>query len=204
MTIPDLLRAVRYPGSVTASSAVAWFTASRPVEAEGRSGGGAIGYLLAPDRAEWFRCPGEGVRGPDGPRDLAGAFEVYATGGGGQLRWVHQDDGEGWAVSLSEDAATLPEGTPVSAGPERRRLAGTADRLLAGRVVEVRAGWATLATARYAPYAVPVRADVGQEVWAELAEYAVSDEHGNLSVIDTLLLSLTARPAAPTGPERRA
>jgi hypothetical protein len=38
-----------------------------------------------------------------------------------------------------------------------------------------------------------VAADRDQEVWASLAEYVIRDEHGNVSVADTLLLSLAAR-----------
>jgi len=201
MTLAGPLHAVRSLTPVTAAGALAWFSEREFVTADHEPGGGVIGYLLAADQADWFRCAGAVPHGPGGPRELAGAFEVFATAGAGQLRWVHEAGGRGWAVSLSEDAAALPQGTPLGNGPDRRRLAGTAARLLAGRVISAGDGWATLATARYAPCDVPVHATRDQEVWAELAEYAVSDGHGNLSVIDTLLLSLTARTPEPAGPE---
>ena len=210
MTGAGVLHAVRHPGAVTSVRALAWFAGAR--NAGTLSAAPAIGYFLAADRAGWFRCDiqetgGTDIRGPDGQCDLTGAFEVFATDGARQLRWRHDTDGAGPAIGLAEDPAGLPDGEPPDKGRqgERRRLAGTGNvaRLLAGRVVTARDGWATLWTARYSPCDVPVTADAGDEVWARLAEYAVRDDHGNLTVIDTLLLGLEARPAGPTpGKER--
>jgi hypothetical protein len=199
MTAPGLLRSVRHPGQVTAAGALAWFTASAP-------GADVIGYSFGPDWAEWFRCAGPAPCGPDGPLPVEEAFEVFATSGACQLRWFHQASGQGWAVCLGEDAAALPPGDPVTGqegSPERRRLPGTAGRLLAGRVTRARDGWARLVTARYPSCDVPVAAGEGQDVWALLAEYAVTDEHGNVSVADTLLLSLMPRDHVPTARERQ-
>jgi hypothetical protein len=181
------LHAVTHPGTVTASAALAWFTSAgdRPV----------IGYLFAADRAEWFRCDAAMPSGPAGPRDLTTAYELVATDGERHLRWLHRTSGTGPAVSLSEHPELLPPGTPVIAGPARARLGGVSSRLLAGRVTGSADGWSTLGSARYARSQVPVAAQVDQEIWAEQAEYAVSDEHGNLSVVDTLLLRLIPRPA---------
>jgi hypothetical protein len=190
MSMPAVLHAVRHPGPVTASSALAWFTAGQA---------GPIGYLLAPGRAEWFRCAGRVARGPDGPRDLGDAYELFATAGTRQLRWFHQTGGNGQAVCLGENPATLAAGEParVADSAERRRFGAPAQRVLAGRVIGIRDGWATLATARYRSCDVPVAASVDQEVWAVLAEYAFQDAHGNISVTDTLLLSLAGRAPAP-------
>jgi hypothetical protein len=195
-----LLRSVRHPGQVTAAGALAWFAAPA-------AGGDVIGYSFGPDRAEWFRCADSAAHGPDGPRSLGGAFELFATAGTRQLRWLHRDAGRGWAVCLGEDAAGLPPehlpGDPGGDPPPRRRLPGTTRRLLAGRVAGVRDGWVRLVTARYPPCDVPVSAREGQDVWALLAEYAVTDRHGNVSVADTLLLSLTAQDHVVTGRERQ-
>jgi hypothetical protein len=182
------LHGIRHPGEVTAASALAWLASSAGT-------GEVIGYLLAPDRAEWFRCDGMNPRGPAGPRDLAPAFEVFATDRRRHLRWVHGASGTGQAVSLAENPGWLPPGEPLPAEPARTRLGGAVARLLAGRVTTGRVGWATLASARYEPCDVPVNAEPGQEVWADLAEYVVQDEHGNLSVTDTVLLGLRARQA---------
>jgi hypothetical protein len=199
MTGGAMLHAVRHPGDVTAAAALAWFATGSDAAGDGE----LIGYLLAPDRAEWFRCA-EGVpHGPGGLLELGDAFEVFATTGHSQLRWVHQRSGTGPAVSLAEDAAGLPPGDPVrepaaTAGTlagELRRLGGVAARMLAGQVTVAGSGWATLVTARYSPCQVPVVAQEGQEVWAEMAEYAATDDHGNVSVADTLLLRLAARNA---------
>jgi len=182
------LHAVTHPESVTASAALAWFTSA----SRGRE---VIGYLFAPDRAEWFRCDAAAPSGPAGPRDLTTAFELVATDGERHLRWFHQAAGVGEAVSLSEIPDLLPPGTPITAGPDRTRLDGALSRLLAGRVADSASGWSTLGSARYARSQVPVAAQVNQEIWAEQAEYAISDDHGNLSVVDTLLLRLIPRPA---------
>jgi hypothetical protein len=202
MSEAALLHAVRTPGLVAASAALAWFAGDQLGPADGAD---VIGYLLAPGRAEWFRCTASVAHGPDGPRDLGDAYELFATSGTRQLRWFHQTGGDGQAICLGEDAAVLPPGEPVSApdAPPRRRLEDAAERILAGRVIRAQAGWATLATARYAPCEVPVAASLTQEVWALLAEYAVRDGHGNVSVTDTLLLSLAGRDPALAGKERR-
>ncbi len=70
-------------------------------------------------------------------------------------------------------------------------------------MIRAREGWVTLATARYPACDIPVTAGIGQEVWALLAEYAIRDAHGNVSVADTVLLSLAGRDPAPAGKERR-
>jgi hypothetical protein len=191
-----VLHAVRHPGLVTAAEALAWLAAG---------GGDVIGYLLAPDRAEWFRYAVGIAHGPGGPRDLGAAYELYATTGSRQLRWLHQAGGAGQAVCLSQDPAVLPAGEAAGThhSAERRRLDRTAERILAGRVVHSGDGWATLATARYPSCDVPVNAEPGQEVWAALAEYAVRDDHGNLTVTDTLLLSLAGRDPAEARKENR-
>jgi hypothetical protein len=197
MSGDGVLHAVSHRGQVAAPAALDWFAGDQP---------DPIGYLLAPGRAEWFRCPGGVAHGPDGPRELGDAFEVFATSGTRQLRWFHQAGGYGQAVCLGEDAALLPPGEPVGAadGPQRTPLPAPAERILAGRVIRAWDGWATLATARYSSCDVPVRADRDQEVWASLAEYVIRDEHGNVSVTDTLLLSLAGRDPAPARKERRA
>ena len=181
------LHGVRHPQLVTADAALTWF-------AEPAGGGEVIGYLFAPDRAEWFRYQGRAAAGPDGPRDLGGAFEIFATDGRRQLRWTHQLSGDGTAISLSEHQELLPAGQPLPPNPPRTRLEHPAHRKLAGVVTDARDGWITLGSARYARCQVPLAAQPGEEVWADLAEYTVSDRHGNLSVVDTLLLGLHAEP----------
>ncbi|MBV9381316.1 MAG: hypothetical protein JO242_11665 [Streptosporangiaceae bacterium] len=184
------LHGVHHPDEVAADEALSWFVTQR-AELGGEEE--VIGYLLAPDRAEWFRCHGTLPHGPDAARDLTTTFEIFATTGMRHLRWWHTVSGKGRAVSLAEHPDLLPPGKGLPPRPERTRLDGAATRLLAGLVAEPGDGWVTLVSARFAPCQVPVTAERGQEVWAELAEYSVCDEHGNLSVADTLLLGLQAR-----------
>jgi hypothetical protein len=117
------LHGVRHPGEVSAGQALAWFTGSA---------GQVIGYLLAADRAEWFRCQGPLPHGPEAARNLTAAFEVVATDGERHLRWWHAMDSRGHAVGLAEDPGLLPPGTGLPAQPGRTRLDGVATRLLAG------------------------------------------------------------------------
>lgn len=185
-----ILHGVRSPGEMTAAGALAWL-------GEAPSLRDVIGYLLAPRSADWFRrdaASGE-PHGPDGRLDLGAVFEIAATDGIRQLRWIHTRSGTGTAVVLAEDPAALPAGEPLSASPPRIRLGGPVHRLLAGSVSQAGDGWARLTSARYAASDVPVTAVPGQRIWAEVAEYAVRDEHGNVSVADTLLTGLTAVPA---------
>ncbi len=186
-----ILHAVSHPGDVTASAALAWF--ATPAAAD--SGPEVIGYVYAPARAEWFRWDGTEPAGPDGPRDLSAAYELTATDGHRHLRWTHRQSGTGPAVSLSENPGQLPPGDPLLPGHARSRLNGAPARMLAGKVTESSDGWTTIRSARYAPAHVPVAAEKGQEIWADLAEYAVTDDHGNISVIDTLLTGLRPEPA---------
>ena len=111
MSGTGVLHAVRHPGPVAASDALAWFAEHPPVPADDQD---VIGYLLAPSRAEWFRCAAGLAHGPDSLRDLRDAYELSATAGTRQLRWVHQADGYGQAVCLSEDTAVMPPGEPAS------------------------------------------------------------------------------------------
>ena len=104
MSMAAALHTVRHPGLVTAAGALAWFAAS---------GEAVIGYLLAPSRADWFRCAGGVAHGPDGPRDLRDTYELFAACETRQLRWFHQDDGRGQAICLGEDPATAVEATVI-------------------------------------------------------------------------------------------
>ncbi len=187
----SVLHGVRNPGAVSAGGALTWLSEARP-------GGEVIGYLFSPRSADWFRLDvATGTpHGPVGPRDLTAVFELAATDGICHLRWIHTGSGVGTAVLLAEDPATLPAGEVLADGPARTRLGRPFHRLLAGTVSQAGDGWARLTSARYAPSDVPVAAAPGQRIWAELAEYAVRDDHGNVSVADTLLTGLTAVAAS--------
>lgn len=201
----SILTATRHPNQVTAAAALDWFAGAdrrvdRPVDRP------VIGYLYAPDRAEWFRYTASDdtagdPRGRDGATDLRNVFEIAASDGTRWLRWLHETGGVGAATALAEDGHPLPQGEPVEVAAQRSRF-GVVQRRLAGTVVTGGEGWARLSSARYAPYDVPVEAAPDQQVWAELVEFTAQDEHGNLAVVDTLLTGLHPRTAG--SPSREA
>lgn len=183
------LHGVHHPEQVTATEALTWLHGDDP------SASTTIGYLLAPDRAQWFTVDHATAQGPTSPRELTRVFELVTSDGRRQLRWLHQADGRGRAVAAAEDPTLLPIGVALPEDPGRYRFDDRHTRRLAGTVTTHPAsGWATLTSARFAPAEVPVTAARGDYVMAEFAEYVVGDEHGNLSVVDTLLLGLVRYP----------
>ena len=147
--------------------------------------GHVIGYCYAPGAARWFALDTGGAAcGPDGPLDLAAVFEIHATDGARELRWLQTAAGAGRTAVLAETTH------PVPLPPQRRKLAG--------EVIRVRstpAGpWATLFTARYGQVEVPVGARPGDQIDIESAEYVTEDAHGNLTVTDARWIGLR-----PTG-----
>ena len=66
----------------TAAQAVADFRA-------GNANGRIIGYCYAPGAAQWFALDASGAAcGPDGPLNLDAVFEMHATDGSRELRWL--------------------------------------------------------------------------------------------------------------------
>ena len=68
--------------------------------AEGR----VIGYCCAPETATWFALDTAGTaRGPGGPIDLSAVFEIYATDGSRELRWLQGTAGSGSSAVLADN-----------------------------------------------------------------------------------------------------
>lgn len=160
----------------TAAAALAGFAAAA-------QGSRVIGYCYAPAAACWFALDRAGLAcRPAGPLDLSAVFELRATDGERELRWLHEDAGLGRSVILTGLAQ------PVSVPPQRR--------LLAGSVVSARdtatGPWATLFDARYGPVDVPARAAKNDRIWIESAELVTEDKHGNLTVTGARWTGLTA------------
>ena len=145
------------------------------------TGGRIIGYCYSPGQAEWFTLdPDDAACGPAGPLDLDAVFELHATDGARELRWLQTGDGDGRTAVLSD----TPQ--PLSLPPQRRRLAGD---VIGGR--DTRTGaWATLFTPRYGQVDVPIGASPGDMVEIESAEYVTEDAHGNVSVTDARWVGL--------------
>jgi CRISPR-associated protein (TIGR03984 family) len=145
------------------------------------AGDQVIGYCYAPDAARWFVLDAAGAAwGPGGLADLSGVFELHATDGTRELRWLHEAGGSGRTAVLVD----IPQ--PVALPPQRR--------LLAGEVTSMRgtpAGpWATVFTARYGQVDLPVDAAPGDRVQIESVEYVAEDTHGNLTVTDARWIGL--------------
>jgi CRISPR-associated protein (TIGR03984 family) len=198
------LRAVRSPREVDPLEALRWWTTrTDPDGHESVSNGPGsktIGFVLCPEAAFWWRwqdgCPRD-RRGNslEGPWDLTAAFELVAFDGVRELRWLHSQEGRGRAVVLTEDPQALPVGDPVVFDTGPRRVGAPYRRILAGSLSDVGRGWARLRAARYRDADIPVSlptANAGDSPVAVLTgvEYAVEDEHGNLTVVDSRLTGL--------------
>ena len=165
----------------TAAQAVADFRA-------GSANGRIIGYCYAPGAARWFALDATGAAcGPDGPLNLDAMFEVHATDGSRELRWLRTAGGSGRTAVLAD----TPQPVPL---PRQRRT-------LAGEVTGVRstpAGpWAALFASRYGQADVPVDATPGDRIEIESAEYVTEDRHGNLTVTDARWIGLRANRSRP-------
>ncbi|MBI1759057.1 MAG: hypothetical protein HYR62_07515 [Actinobacteria bacterium] len=198
-----ILHAVTAPTPLTLPQALDWWrdtpsTSAHPMLGE------PVGFALSANAATWWRldpATPPTPRGPHGPLDLAGAYELLAFDGHRELRWLHTDAGHGHAVALAEDPDLLPLGNDVT-DPRTPTAIGSHHRMLAGQPTPLTAGWVTVGSARYDPAAVPV--DLTSEAAAgtgadqivlilESVDYAVEDEHGNRTVTDTRRLHLAAR-----------
>ncbi|MDQ1295344.1 MAG: hypothetical protein QG608_3229 [Actinomycetota bacterium] len=205
------LRAVRSPREVSPLEALRWWTTDAGTGIDGHesvsngpgsktAGSQAIGFVLCPEAAFWWRwqdgCPRD-RRGNalEGPWDLMAAFELVAFDGVRELRWLHSQEGRGRAVVLAEDPQALPVGDQVVFDTAPRRVGDPYRRILAGSLSDVGRGWARLRAARYHDADLPVslpNAHAGDRPVAVLTgvEYAVEDEHGNLTVVDSRLTGL--------------
>ena len=72
-------------------------------EFQGTGAGRIVGYCYAPDAAFWFALDDEGAAcGPDGPLDLSTVFEIHATDGSRELRWLQTTGGSGCSAVLAD------------------------------------------------------------------------------------------------------
>jgi hypothetical protein len=159
---------------ITLAEALADF---RAADAENR----IVGYCYAPGAGNWFALDSAGVAcGPGGPLDLDAVYEVHATDGGRELRWLQTAAGAGRTAVLAD----APQ--PVRLPPQRRKLAG--DVISAGSTST--GPWVTLFSPRYGQVDIPVEAAPGERVEIESAEYVTEDAHGNLTVAGTRWVGL--------------
>lgn len=86
----------------TAAQGVAHFRA-------GCANGRIIGYCYAPGAARWFALDASGAAcGPDGPLNLDAVFEVHATDGSRELRWLRTAGGSGRTAVLADTLQPVP------------------------------------------------------------------------------------------------
>jgi CRISPR-associated protein (TIGR03984 family) len=198
--VADLV-AVRHASQVRASEALAWLAGAVADPS------GIVGFGYGPDRALWFQVDAGGVAmASSGPADLTAIYELRVFDDQRELRWVQQGGGRGVAVVVAGRGTPLPEGSDVT-DPRRPRPQTRTREILGGKLKAGRsAGWARLTSERWAGADLPIadmdairanstgpaRDDVRAVIRG--VEYAVEDEHGNLTVVDTRLTGLDALP----------
>ncbi|MCO1575114.1 CRISPR-associated protein Csx19 [Crossiella sp. SN42] len=127
---------------------------------------------------------------PTGPIDPSTVFEArFFASGPIELRWVHDHNGAGTAVLLSENP-NHPESTEVHTTFEQTHLLwGTPDGTPGS-------GWTTLREHRTGPLHVPISLTTksGDRVALTTREYIVLDDYGNASVADELITGIQWQP----------
>lgn len=203
------LHAVRSTTPVSLVGALQWLATS--------PGGGeaAVGFTYSAAEARWFRLAGGGTPTvPDGTLSPDGVFEAVAFDGQRELRWLATTADSGHAVLLAEDTALLPPGVEATDPRHPTAFGSPRARILAGTPTPLPDRWLRLSSPRYAAAAVPVALPdervegTGADqpvVLLESVEYAVSDDHGNLTVTDhrRTRLRLTTRRQLRTDAPRR-
>ncbi len=154
--------------------------------------GPSIGYAYTPSTIGWFRThtgSPEAV-GPDGPFDLSGVFELRASDGERELRWLHATDQRGTAVVLAPEGVATLDGHDVSpAGVVERP--STCSRYLAGTVRRSGEGWSELFSGRFGRLSVPLAAPARHRVALVTIEHLVEDKHGNCDIVDARWVGLS-------------
>jgi len=167
-----------------------------------RGDGAPVAILYTPRQCRLAVLTPEGeLRGPAGLMpDLSEAFEARVFSGQGELRWLHQADGRGRAVLLSEQdisrylAEPVPDLTTVAIKDHEYLLWGK------GTGASPAAGWSRLSAARIGTLDVPVP-DVkdGESVCLRAREYLAlaategEEDHGNVAVLEERLLGMGVR-----------
>lgn len=149
---------------------------------------GATALLAAPARYNVAVITEDGCAIPAGPVDLSPVFEARAFTADAELRWLHEADGRGHAVLLTEDTALLPasferleELTAFETLP--------AHYLIWGRSASVNGTWTTLTAGRIGALDVPVHAR-GRARLTAVEYVAAEPAHGNAYVAEERLTGL--------------
>lgn len=150
-----------------------------------------IGRLTADGRIETASVATEArALRIDGDTSLTGVFEARCFGPKVELRWLHDADGLGTAVLLSESPLPATHGgesvlTCVRVLSQQYLLWGE------GTDVDPTGGWSALAEARIGALPVPLEVKPHQRVCLNAREYmAIADRHGNVTVADERLTGL--------------
>lgn len=139
---------------------------------------GAIGYVLSPVQARWFRMrDGVPVVEDGSPLVLDRVYHLAAFDGETSVRWELVGGGVG-----SLDAMILSDAEEPGSTPRQQRS------LLWGTAEAVQGGWATLSEDRIPSFSVPIDEDLEVKVGDSLVmvsrEIVVVDDHGNTQVSD--------------------
>ncbi|HZK06089.1 MAG TPA: hypothetical protein VFC82_09650 [Actinomycetaceae bacterium] len=136
----------------------------------------AVGWVMTPSEARWFRMTAERVPdwAPDRRGEPAGVFEMTAFDGVRAWTWANQSHGHGPLVTRTVPSEGL---TNLTA------LAGEAES-------DGRDGWTNLVSGRGTRFRVPIELGLGERVVLEQREVTKSDSFGNVRVVATLPIAL--------------
>ncbi|WP_280310284.1 type III-D CRISPR-associated protein Csx19 [Nocardia abscessus] len=178
---PAHLAATRIGDAPTAVEALAAF-------ADHTDLAGAVGFAYTPTAAPWLAYTDDGWHTRAGESAPRTAFELRAFTPTAELRWWRDSGADtGTAVVLTETLA------PPSGDPAVRLQPGERSLLLWGSVIDTVDGWANLADPRIGDILwIPLpEAVAGSAVRLRMVDYATTDIHGNLAVIEQRLTRLT-------------
>jgi len=177
-------------------------TLASAIQGTGHTLTGAIAILYAPARCHLGRLEDGEVRDESGvPVALDPVYEARLFNQKAELRWLHDGQGLGRAVWLSEDESEgLAGGLSKDVSLEYIDTIGQSYLLWGRRVEEsTRPGWSVLSAGRIGRLSVPVEVPADQGARLKTLEYVIMDGDGNASVAEERLIELVPGSAEPAG-----
>ena len=160
------------------------------------AGQSAIGLFYSPDTCRLVRITGSAIAAaPNVDCNLSHVFELRVFNEAFELRWLHEQSGNGRAVIVTEDDELSPAvGTwskPSSTKVERQTAHAYQ---LWGKLLSEDNGWSILTDAQIGELRVPLSGlTKDQRISLTAVEYlGVGDDDGNMIVVEERLTGLKA------------